>query len=190
VSRVTTKLEFIEQVREIVGSYMTDRTVRAALEGLIALHVDVVGHLVDLEDHSEPLTQRNVIDEAYKRGVAEGQANMETVAAQRDALITKLHALGNKPHKMTAKQIMEAKRAAAALGWIAKKPPPEDGRARVRWWRSHEELPTVPGWYALRDAAGGKCDAYWDGLDFVISARRRLLEREQWAPIALKKPAK
>lgn len=178
-----TMRELVVRLSEVARSYLSDAAMLAALRGMLNLHVDEEHPYCDdsgfkLED----------IDDEFKRGRLQGAAALETVAAQRDALATKLHALGNVANPLTAQQRLAAEKAEAALGWIAKRPPQQAERVKRLAWKEAELLPVKPCWCVVRSRDGKqKTDAYWDGLDFVLAHKRRLVAGERWSEIALKR---
>lgn len=176
-----TASELINQVRELVNSDLSDTVARAACRGMVNFWIDEERPYTDFSQDD--------VDHAFERGRMQGAAVFETVAAQRDALATQLHARGNAAKPLTAQQLLAAEKAEAALGWISKQPLPTQARSPVRKWHEHEVLPTAIGWYVIQ-TDGEASDAYWDGMDFVLARKGRLVANQQWAEIKVRRGAK
>ena len=184
-----TALELVVRLSEVARSDLSDPAMLAALRGMLSLRVDEEHPFLEEPDYRQ-------VSDAFVRGLSQGRNEsavaLETVAAARDSLANKLHALGNKPPTpLTAQQVLAAEKAEAALGWIAKRPPQPADRSKRNAWKQASELPEKAGWCVCRSRDGKqKSDAYWDGMDFVIAVKRRLVDGESWSHIKLKATAR
>lgn len=131
--------------------------------------------------------------QGFQEGVLQGKRDLDTVAKARDEIATKLHELGKRitAAPLTAAQKKQAAQLEAALGWIAKRPPAKADRSARHAWKESELLPLKPCWCVVKSRDGKhKADAYWDGDDFVIAQKRRLVNGEKWAEIKVRRGVK
>lgn len=182
-------------VRSMLESDAADRSI---IEACVKLVDDAELDSADNEyvDDAYRDDQHNGFDrgraQGLQDGVAQGMRDLDTVAKQRDELSMKLRALGPKPPKpLTAQQQRAAEKIEAALGWIAKRPPAKADRSARHAWKEAELLPLKPCWCVVKSRDGKhKADAYWDGDDFVIAQKRRLVNGEKWAEIKVRRGVK